>query len=170
MNAFTEIIDTYRDSLIFYLNRTLNNLSVSEDIAADSFAELMLHGNRYNKDKSSVKTYLFTIAHHKMVSYIRHASRYKMIPYEEAPQVSLEYQSFENELFKKAQNEILHNAMSKLGEEYRTVLHLVYFEDMTYEQVAKVMKKTKKQIDNYVYRGKKALRAILEKEGFEYEE
>ena len=36
---------------------------------------------------------------------------------------------------------------------------------MTYEQTAKVMKKNRKQIDNLLYRAKKELRIILEKDG-----
>ena len=39
-NAFSEILDLYRDNLIFFINRTVNNLSVAEELAADNFAEL----------------------------------------------------------------------------------------------------------------------------------
>ena len=41
---------------------------------------------------------------------------------------------------------------------------------LSYEDAARIMKKSRKQIDNLVYRGKIALRKILEKEGFVYEE
>jgi RNA polymerase sigma-70 factor (ECF subfamily) len=40
---------------------------------------------------------------------------------------------------------------------------------MSYEQVGKVMKKNKKQVENIVYRAKKALRKELEKEVSLYE-
>ena len=54
--------------------------------------------------------------------------------------------------------------MEQLPEEMATAVHLVYFEDMSYEDAAKVMKKTKKQVDNLLYRAKGALRATLGKE------
>lgn len=38
-DAFGEILDMYRESLIFFINRTVNDFAVAEDIAADSFAE-----------------------------------------------------------------------------------------------------------------------------------
>ena len=44
-------------------------------------------------------------------------------------------------------------------------MHLVYLEDMTYEEAARVMKKTKKQVDNLLFRAKKELRVILGKDG-----
>ena len=45
------------------------------------------------------------------------------------------------------------------------LLHLTYFEGMSYAQAAQVMGKTVKQITNMVYRGKKSLRRLLEREG-----
>ena len=47
----------------------------------------------------------------------------------------------------------------------RVVIHLVYFEDLTYDEAAKVMKKNRKQVDNLLYRAKKELRIILGKDG-----
>ena len=42
---------------------------------------------------------------------------------------------------------------------------VVYFEDLTYDEAAKVMKKNRKQVDNLLYRAKKELRIILGKDG-----
>ena len=69
-NAFSELLDLYRDNLIFFINRTIHNLHVAEELAADCFVELLVHPKRYNF-QYSLKTYLFTIAHHKTVNYIR---------------------------------------------------------------------------------------------------
>ena len=46
-DAFGEILDLYRENLIFFINRTVNDLAVAEDIAADSFAELIIHKRRF---------------------------------------------------------------------------------------------------------------------------
>ena len=59
--------------------------------------------------------------------------------------------------------------MSELCENYRAVLYLVYFENMTADQAAYVMKKSKKQTENLIFRARKTLRAILEKDGYGYE-
>ena len=60
---------------------------------------------------------------------------------------------------------VVHNAVKKLSDDMRVVIHLIYFEDMTYDEAAKVMKKNRKQIDNLLYRAKKELRTILGKDG-----
>ncbi|MCM1307209.1 MAG: RNA polymerase sigma factor [Butyrivibrio sp.] len=167
-SAFSEIIDLYRDSLIFFINRTVNNLSAAEDLAADTLAELFV-SRRYNFSVK-LKTYLFAIAHHKTVSYIRHQSRYGMLALEDVEDKSAEYTDFEERLIRDERSAAVHEALGKLDEDYRQALHLIYFEEMSYEDAARIMKKSRKQIDNLVYRGKSALRRILEKEGFVYEE
>ncbi|MEG2054593.1 MAG: sigma factor-like helix-turn-helix DNA-binding protein, partial [Oscillospiraceae bacterium] len=53
----------------------------------------------------------------------------------------------------------------QLPPDYKEVLYLLYFENLSYKEAAEIMKKTEKQIANLVCRGKLALRPILEKEG-----
>ena len=62
-------------------------------------------------------------------------------------------------------NRILHFCMDEMNPDYREVLYLTYFEDMSYAQAAEVTGKTVKQITNLVYRGKESLRRLLEREG-----
>jgi len=42
LSAFEEIIDAYKDSLIFFINRYVSDLDLAEDIAADTFATLLM--------------------------------------------------------------------------------------------------------------------------------
>ena len=60
---------------------------------------------------------------------------------------------------------ILSAAIARLPEDMQAAVHLVYFEEMTYEEAAKVMKKSRKQVDNLLYRAKKELYIILGKDG-----
>lgn len=161
-NAFSQVMEIYKNNLIFFINRYVHNLSVAEEISEDVFVELLIHKRRYNF-KTSLKTYIFTIARNKTVSYLRKASRKKEYSYEFIETES-DGTSLEDEFIKKDQMRILHSALDRLNEDYRTALHLIYFEDMSYEQAAAVMKKNKKQIENLVYRGKIALRKEFEKE------
>ncbi len=167
-SAFDSIIDIYRDPLIFFVNRTVNNLHTAEDIAADALAELIIHKRRF-KFKCSLKTYLFTIAHNKAVDFIRKQARYGFVQTEEA--LSAEYTEYvESTVIKNQQNAILNEALNALNEEYKTALHLVYFEELSYDECAAVLKKSKKQTEGILYRARKALKSELENRGFSYEE
>ncbi len=168
-DAFGEVLDIYRDSLIFFINRFVKCEDIAEELAADCFTELIIHPKRYNFSVS-LKTYLFTIAHHKAVNYIRRSIKIRFIPLENASVKSTEYLDFEEKLFKEENKRLLNESLFKLKDDYRTVLHLIYFEEMSYKDAAKVMKKSVKQIDNLVQRAKLSLKNILQKEGFEYAE
>ena len=58
----------------------------------------------------------------------------------------------------------LNAALRELPEDMQAAVHLVYFDGLTYEEAAKVMKKSKKLIDNLLYRAKNELRSILGEE------
>lgn len=60
---------------------------------------------------------------------------------------------------------IVNNALDSLPDDMRVVIHLIYFEDLSYDEAGKVMKKSRKQVDNLLYRAKKELRIILGKDG-----
>ena len=63
----------------------------------------------------------------------------------------------------------LHRVIKTLPDDYRQVLYLVYFESFDNASTAKIMKKSKKQIENLLYRAKNSLKTKLKEEGFEYE-
>ncbi|MBP5151650.1 MAG: RNA polymerase subunit sigma-24, partial [Lachnospiraceae bacterium] len=51
---------------------------------------------------------------------------------------------------------------------YRQVLFLTYFESMKPDEIARILKKNIKQVYNLTTRGREALRAALERNGFDY--
>ncbi|MDE7390312.1 MAG: RNA polymerase sigma factor [Lachnospiraceae bacterium] len=166
-DAFSGVLDAYRDNLIFFINRYVKNENIAEEIAADCFVELIVRPKRYNPELP-LKNYLFTIAHHKAVNYIRRSKLISFIPISDKVEKSSEYSEFEDEILKNEEVKTIHKALFNLKDDYRTVLHLIYFEKMSYKEAANVMKKTVKQIDNLTSRAKTALRKTLEKEGFSH--
>ena len=161
-SAFGELLDMYSEKLIFFINRYVHNISVAQELSEDVFVELLIHKRRYNF-KTSLKTYVFTIAHNKAVDYIRKCARHPECAYEyienECDRISIE-----DDFLRKERARELHKAIDSLNDDYKTVLHLIYFENMSHEQAGAVMKKNKKQIENLIYRAKQSLRKELKKE------
>lgn len=162
--AFDEILDLYHNSLIFFICGFVHNVTVAEDLAADTFAELILHPHRYNFSVT-LKTYIFMIGRSRAIDYLRHNSKLNVISeaydYTQEP----DYHLLEDDIILDEQKKLLHDAVMLLKDDYRTAVHLVYFEEMSCEQAAKIMKKNKKQIENLLYRAKNALRKNLRKDG-----
>lgn len=162
--AFEEIMNTYRTSLTFFINRYVNNVDVAEDIAADVFAYIIFKPKKYNF-KVTLKTYLYMIGRSRALDWLRKETKRSYIPlYELYHEPTDDERSLEDSVIADEEKKHLHEAMKKLPNDYRIAIHLVYFEDLSYEEAARVMHKNKKQIENLIYRGKKALKSILEED------
>ena len=75
----------------------------------------------------------------------------------------------EQRLLEQERYRSLYGAMSRLSANQREMIWLVYFEDMSISQAANIIHKTQRQGNSILFRARQSLKAILEKEGFEYE-
>lgn len=168
-NGIIEIVTEYKDSLILYLNSYVNNIYIAEELMEDTFFKLIVKKpmffNRY-----SFKTWLYTIGRNLAIDYLRRQTKTVNQPIEDYTQLLVDEKKLEEDYFREERRLIVQQAMKKLKKEYREVLYLSYFEQLKNVEIGKVMHKNKSQIEMLLYRAKKSLRAILEKEGFEYEE
>ena len=163
-----EIICTYQDGLILYLNSYVQNIVLAEDLAEDTFAELAIKKPRFS-GRCTFKTWLYSIARHIAVDHIRRESRIKTVPLENSGSIAAE-DELERVYLRNEQRIALHRAIRELNPEYQQVLYLVFFEDFSNDEAAEIMKKSRRQIENLLYNSKKALKNTLERGDFDYEE
>ena len=116
--------------------------------------------------KSSFKTWLYAIGRNLAVDWLRKSNRLSDAPIEDYGALSDEEADLEAAYLREERKICLYRAMRQLSSDYRQVLYLVYFEDLTNVEAAAVMKKSKRQIENLVSRARKALKNELLKEGF----
>ena len=166
-SAFHELVKEYFDNLVFFIDRYVHDYGTAEDIALDVFTYLVVNRHRYNF-QTSLKTYLFMLGRSRALDYIKHRNRIPMLPLEDAEPHAAEEPSLEELLLADERKQAVNRALEQLDEACRLVLHLVYFEQLRPEDAAKVLKKSRKQIYNLLYRGKKTLRTILGEEGEHY--
>ena len=162
-SAFDEIMKELFRSLVFFIERYVHDVHAAEDIAIDAFSDLVVHKHRYNF-KVTLKTYVFMLGRSRALDYIKHRKVLSFVELSEAEGLEDE-KTLEELVLADERKRVVNAAVSKLPEDMRVVIHLVYFEDMTYDEAAKVMKKNRKQVDNLLYRAKKELRIILGEDG-----
>ena len=167
--AFVEIIRDYKDGLILYLNGFVNNILTAEELTEDVFFKLVTKKPRFN-EKSSFKTWLYSIGRNTAVDYLRRNSKQKEVSAEEIRETEDERLSIEQSYIKQERLLLIHRTLEKLKPEYKQVLWLVYFEDFSQKETAKIMKKSVHSVETLVYRARLALKAELEKGGFIYED
>ena len=160
--GITEIIRDYKDGLTLYINGYVNNIFTAEDLMEDTFFKLASKRPRFS-GKSAFKTWLYAIARNVALDYLRKNAKTLDEPIEEFSNYLAEESDVEKEYLIKEQKIFLHQTMRELRPEYFQVLYL------TNEEIAKIMKKNKRQVENLIYRAKSTLKSELKKEGFEYE-
>ncbi len=160
-SAFDEILEDLFDRLVFFIDRYVHDYQIAEDIAIDAFTDLVVHRSRYNF-KVTLKTYVFMIGRSRALNYLRWHKRRSE---EELSASQADGTSLEDMVLKSERDRQLHRAIAALPHDMRAAVHLVYFEGLSYDEAACVMKKNRKQIDNLLYRAKGELRTVLGKGG-----
>ena len=163
-SAFDEIMKEYFDNLVFFIDRFVHDIHAAEDIAIDAFSDLVVNKHRYNF-KVTLKTYLFMLGRSRALNYIKHCKVIDFVELSEADNTPSEQETLEEIVLADERKRVVNNALASLPDDMRVVIHLIYFEELTYDEAAKVMKKNRKQVDNLLYRAKKELRIILGKDG-----
>ncbi len=157
--ALLHLITRHKESLMLFLNGFVHDLTMAEELALDAFAEVAA-GPTLFRGRSSFRTWLFSIGRNLALKALKRSG----LADESSEDARTE--SPEMEILLDERNRQLYEGLSKIKDDYRRVLILLYFEGMTHEEVSAVMKKSRKQIYNLADRGKSALREELLKMGF----
>ena len=155
------LMKKYGDPLTLYIDGYLHDVHEAEELMLDVFADLFTKKPRIRD--GGFKAYLYKAARHMA---LRHKSKRKPLFSLDALTGEPDGRLLAEEVIQtEERNRVLHFCMDEMNPDYREVLYLTYFEDMSYAQAAEVTGKTVKQITNMVYRGKESLRRLLEREG-----
>ncbi len=156
-----ELLERHRDSLTLFLFGIVHDMEDAEDLMLDAFAHAAC-GSRFS-GRSSFKTWLFSIG--KNLAYMHLRKRRPSLQHRDAADEASP--APELSILKEERKQQLYQAIQKLHEDYRQILILLYFEDMSCEEAGRVMGKNRRQVYHLADRGKAALKTELERMGFE---
>ena len=160
------IIDEYGDRLLRYINSYVHDEMAAEDLLSETFLKLIVRRPQL-RGEALFKTYLYTVGRNEALQYLR--KKRCETPLEEwlpDRQAADAYHS----VLQKEKRTAVYRALTQIPPLYREVLYLTYFEQLSCREAAKVLRKSSRQVTNVLYRGKQALRAVMEREGVEYED
>lgn len=166
-SALTQIVCMFKDGLILYLNSYVNDLLVAEELTEDTFVKLVVKRPRYF-GKASFKTWLYTIGRNVALDYLRREKN-RNLSIEEAPEICDDEKCLEQNYIRQEDRILLHRAARKLKPEYQQILWLIYFENFSCKEAARILGKTTHNVETTVYRARNALKTKLIEEGYVYE-
>lgn len=157
------LIGVLGNTLVLYIYGYTKNIEDAEDIMMDAFAYVVTKRPRIREN--GFKAYLYKIAKHLATKVVQKRERDFYIELEYMRQLPEEKILLEEAVSTNERNRILHMCMNDLHSDYREALYLVYFEGLTHKETASIMGKREKQVSDLVFRGRKSLKIILEREG-----
>jgi RNA polymerase sigma-70 factor (ECF subfamily) len=166
--AMAELYDRYFDrvySLVF--NQVDRNRDVAEDIVQETFLAALKSAKGF-EGRSSAYTWLCSIAYHKVADHYRRQSqeRKRMVSGVDVDTVDVSEkpgtQPQPDSLSESAETrQVVNEALAKLPWDYRQVLILKYFEEMSVLEIGQIMGRSPKSIEGLLTRSRKALQAHL---------
>lgn len=162
--SFEKIVIRYKDSIIYFIQRYVKSVDIAEDLAQDVFVYILIHKKNY-KFEYSLKTYLYTIAKSKALNYIKRERRIVELDEKQLEDV----EELEEKVFKDERAENLKKCIQKLKIEYQNAIYLADIEEMSYKEIAHILKKTDSSVKVLIYRARKALEKVVIEEGYKYE-
>jgi len=164
---YTDLVERYRGRLINYLNRFLGNFQESEELSQEVFLRVYRALDRYNP-KYRFSTWLFRVAKNAAIDLIR-KRRLKLVPMQrvgvDGQTQEREFESEERDPYRTLRNverrQAIGAAIDGLKEEYRELIQLRHFAEMTYEEIAEFKGMPLGTVKNKLFRGRRMLKARL---------
>ena len=166
--AITEIVEAYRAGLEYFLLSVTGDEDIAEELTQDTFVYLFVKKPKY-RNVASFKTWLYTIGKHRAYKYMKKRSRCVPLEMNYSSLFSEDIRTLEEKYFSDMEKLNVLDAMGKLRSEYREILWLTYFEELSNKECAGILGKKVHDIESLLYRARKALKRILQEEGYTYE-
>lgn len=138
LNEFTRFYEEHKKTIFNYLlYRTGFDRDIAEDLTSEIFLKAYRAFDSYDR-KRSFKTWIFAIAHNHLVNY--YAAKKHVLPLEEAVEVVKEVPATETLDEKMLVSKILH-LVSKLPAAQQELVTLRYINDLSHEEIARIVGK-----------------------------
>jgi len=169
-SAFSELVDKYKQPVMNMVFRMIRDLAEAEDVSQAVFVQVYKSADRY-QISSKFSTWLFTIALNLSLNEIRRRSRH--------PADSLDatrpddddqpLHQFEDKKFFSPPENLLHGeleqkieeALTELPENQRTAILLCRGDELSYEDIARVLGCSLSATKSLIHRGRETLKQRL---------
>ena len=166
--SFSVLVERYIGSVYNYVFRLVRSVEESEDITQETFVKVWKNLKRF-REGENFRAWVFTIARNTLIDYTRKKKMVVFSAFEnsEGENVLLETTSngertLDELVIEAETKEELENVLAVLSPEYREVILLHYQEDMTFDEIGRILKKSLNTVKSQHRRALAILRKELE--------
>ncbi|AKL98717.1 RNA polymerase sigma factor [Endomicrobium proavitum] len=170
--AFESLITKYKDKVFNIAFSYTANYAASDDIAQNVFVKVYLNLSSF-QEKAAFSTWLYRITINECFNGLKKERKKNTVSLESEisgqenillkdtladPNADIEQKFISSETQK-----LIRSALLKLSDKYRMILTLRDIEDISYEDIAKIMKISDAKVKVWLFRARRKLKTILDK-------
>jgi RNA polymerase sigma-70 factor (ECF subfamily) len=162
--AFDQIVRRYKDQLLNFVYRFINDLTEAEDIVQETFYRVFKH-KHYYRNVAKFSTWIYTIASNLSKTELRRRKRrrYFLLNDNKIKEMKMANQVIgpEQDVHSKVTEKMIQNAISKLSPKFRQVIVLRDVQGFSYEEISEMIKVPLGTVKSRVNRGRLKLQEDL---------
>ncbi len=145
--AFKEVMKMYKNRIFNYINLMVNNREVAEELTQETFVKVYFKSDKLRTDK--LKPWIYKIATNLTLKEIK--KRKKVFHFSEQRTDSRYYEKNDSKI-------LLSQLFENIPEKYRTPVIMKEIEELSFEEIAEILKKPVGTVKSLVFRGKQLLK------------
>lgn len=158
--AFVGIYNRFKGPVYSFCYKMLMDSDAAQDVMQETF--LRVYENRHRLLKTSAfKSWLFTIARNQCLNAIRRSGRHVGFSDESAEQVVVVDTPF-TKMEKAEQIRFVTHFLESLKPQYREVLILREYQNLSYEEIAAVTRTTISSVKSRLFKARKKLAVLMD--------
>ncbi|MBN1825894.1 MAG: sigma-70 family RNA polymerase sigma factor [Candidatus Eisenbacteria bacterium] len=170
-DAFTELVHRYKNKIVSTAYRVVGDYAKAEDVAQETFLRVHRNAARY-RSIARFSTWIYTIALNVARNELRNTKRKRLVSLDgfgaatDSDQgtydIPDESSRPDDDASDRELNEIIHRTLKRLPVRYRTVLVLRDVQELTYEEIAEILKVPKGTVKSRMNRARQKFKELVE--------
>ena len=167
--AFSELMDKYKDPIYFMLLKMVNNNDDAEDLTLEAFGKAFNRLNQYTPN-FAFSTWLFKIATNNCIDFLRKKKKNVMsidnrVSNKDGEEYMFEIKSEGMTPEQIAMNDqkiqLMRQYVKKLKPRYQTLVEMRYFKELSYDEISEEMKLPLGTVKAQLFRAREFLYNIM---------
>ena len=171
--SYAKLMKRYRDSIYFMMLKMVKNSEDAEDLTVEAFGKAFKNIEKYSP-KFAFSTWLFKIASNNCIDFIR-KKKGVTVPIDKTNEKGDSYETAivdkklnpEASFIKKQKAQILRSTVKSLRPQYRNLIELRYFKELSYTEIAEELNLPLGTVKAQLFRSRELLLNILEKKRYQ---
>lgn len=168
-SAFRYVVKKYQDQVVNTCYGLVQNKDDAEDLAQEVFLEVYRSIYSFN-NQSKLSTWIYRISINKSLEWVRKDNRKKRWgQFKNWLGLTTEPDELENkstlkpdeQLEDEERKKILQHHLQLLNERQRTALVMLYFEELTYQEITEIMNISVSSVESLLFRARQNLKNKL---------